>query len=71
MENIVNALNNKIDIDAVNEEITKFENETESKINALNESQDNIISQVNSKIKEMYEDLSKELANKITIADAK
>ena len=71
MENIVNVLNNKIDIDAVNEEITKFENKTENKINALNESQDNIISQVNNKIKEMYEDLSKEIANKITIADAK
>ena len=71
MENILNILNNKIDVDTLNEEITKFENETENKINALNESQDNIISQVNSKIKEMYDDLSKEIANKITLADAK
>ena len=71
MENILNILNNKINVDTLNEEITKFENETENKINALNESQDNIISQVNSKIKEMYDDLSKEIANKITLADAK
>ena len=48
MENIINILNNEIDANLVNEEITKLENETENKINALNEAQDNIIMQVNS-----------------------
>ena len=71
MENILNILNNKIDVNLVNEEFTKIENDIDNKINALNETQDNIIMQVNSKIKEMYDDLSKEIENKITMADAK
>jgi len=71
MENILNILNNKIDVNLVNEEFAKIENEIDNKINALNETQDNIIMQVNSKIKEMYDDLSKEIENKITMADAK
>ena len=71
MENILNILNNKIDVNLVNDEFAKIENEIDNKINALNETQDNIIMQVNSKIKEMYDDLSKEIENKITMADAK
>ena len=71
IENILNVLINKIDMNDFKKEISTFENEIESKINSLNESQDNIILQVNSKIKEMYEDLSKELKNKITFTDAK
>ena len=71
MENILNILNNKIDVNLVNDEFAKMENEIDNKINALNETQDNIIMQVNSKIKEMYDDLSKEIENKITMADAK
>ena len=71
MENILNILNNKIEVNLVNDEFAKIENEIDNKINALNETQDNIIMQVNSKIKEMYDDLSKEIENKITMADAK
>ena len=71
IENILNILNNKIDVNLVNDEFAKIENEIDNKINALNETQDNIIMQVNSKIKEMYDDLSKEIENKITMADAK
>ena len=71
MENILNILNNKIDVNLVNDEFAKIENEIDNQINALNETQDNIIMQVNSKIKEMYDDLSKEIENKITMADAK
>jgi len=71
MENILNILNNKIDVNLVNDEFAKIENDIDNKINALNETQDNIIMQVNSKIKEMYDDLSKEIENKITMADAK
>ena len=71
MENILNILTNKLDINALNKEISSLKNETENKINTLNENQDNLILEINSKIKEMYEDLSKELENKITLNDAK
>ena len=71
MENIINILNNKIDTNIMNEEILKMQNKFETKINALNESQDNIILEVNNKIKEMYDDISKELSNKISLTDAK
>ena len=47
-DNRILILNNEIDANLVNEEITKLENETENKINGLNEAQDNIIMQVNS-----------------------
>ena len=71
MENIINILNNKIDTNIMNEEILKMQNEFETKINSLNEGQDNIILEVNNKIKEMYDDISKELSNKISLTDAK
>lgn len=71
MENIINILNNKIDYNIMNEEILKIQNDFETKINALNEGQDNIILEVNNKIKEMYDDISKELSNKISLTDAK
>ena len=67
IENILNILNGKVDANIFNEKIEKNEKE----INSLNEIQDNIILQVNSKIKEMYEDISKELENKISMNDAK
>ena len=72
MENILNILNNKIDIKDFNKEIAKIENEIEDKINSLNENKDNnIILEVNNKIKKMYEDISKELENKISMNDVK
>ena len=72
MENILNILNNKIDIKDFNKEIIKFQNEIENKINSLNENKDNsIILEVNSKIRQMYEDISKELEKKISLNDAK
>ena len=43
MENILNILNNKIDVNLVNDEFAKIENEIDNKINALNETQDNIM----------------------------
>ena len=71
IENILNILNNKIDYNIMNVEIIKFQNQIESKINILNDNQDGLISDINSKIKEMYEDISKELSNKITLNDVK
>ena len=71
MENILNILTNKLDINALNKEISNIKTETENKIKALNESQDNLILEINCKIREMYEDLSKELENKMTLNDAK
>ena len=71
MENILNILTNKLDINALNKEISNIKTGTENKMKALNESQDNLILEINSKIREMYEDLSKELENKITLNDAK
>ena len=71
IENILNILDNKIDYNIMNEEIIKFQNQIESKINILNDNQDGLISDINSKIKEMYEDISKELSNKITLNDVK
>ena len=71
LENVINILNSKIDNNVMNEEILKIQNDFETKINSLNESQDNIILEVNSKIKEMYEDISKEISNKISLTDAK
>ena len=71
IENIINILNNKVDLKIMNEKLVKIDENTKIKINTLNESQDNIILQVNNKIKEMYEDICKELSNKISITDAK
>ena len=71
IENILNILDNKIDYNIMNKEIIKFQNQIESKINILNDNQDGLISDINSKIKEMYEDISKELSNKITLNDVK
>ena len=71
IENVLNILNNKINNNIMNDELLKLQNEIESKINILNENQDGIINDINNKIKEMYEDLSKELSNKITLADVK
>ncbi len=71
IENILNILDNKIDYNIMNEEIIKFQNQIESKINILNDNQDGLISDINSKIKVMYEDISKELSNKITLNDVK
>ena len=71
MKNILNILTNKLDINALNKEISNIKTETENKIKALNESQDNLILEINCKIREMYEDLSKELENKMTLNDAK
>ena len=71
IENILNILDNKIDYNIMNVEIIKFQNQIESKINILNDNQDGLISDINSKIKEMYEDISKELSNKITLNDVK
>ena len=71
IENIINILNNKVDFKIMNEKLVKIDENTKIKINTLNESQDNIILQVNNKIKEMYEDICKELSNKISITDAK
>ena len=71
MENILNILTNKLDINALNKEISNIKTETENKIKSLNENQDNLILEINSKIREMYEDLSKELENKMTLNDAK
>ena len=71
VKNILNILTNKLDINDLKKEISKLEIEIDGKINSLNESQDNIILQVNSKIKEMYEDISKELEKKISLTDAK
>ena len=71
IENILNILDNKIDYNIMNVEIIKFQNQIESKINILNDNQDGLISDINSKIKVMYEDISKELSNKITLNDVK
>ena len=71
IENIINILNNKVDLKIMNEKLVKIDENTKIKINTLNESKDNIILQVNNKIKEMYEDICKELSNKISITDAK
>ena len=71
IENIINILNNKVDFKIMNEKLVKIDENTKIKINTLNEGQDNIILQVNNKIKEMYEDICKELSNKISITDAK
>jgi len=71
IENIINILNNKVDLKIMNEKLVKIDENTKIKINTLNESQNNIILQVNNKIKEMYEDICKELSNKISITDAK
>ena len=71
IENIINILNNKVDLIIMNEKLVKIDENTKIKINTLNEGQDNIILQVNNKIKEMYEDICKELSNKISITDAK
>ena len=71
IENIINILNNKVDLKIMNEKLVKIDENTKIKINTLNESQNNIIFQVNNKIKEMYEDICKELSNKISITDAK
>ena len=71
IENIINILNNKVDFKIMNEKLVKIDENTKIKINTLNESQNNIILQVNNKIKEMYEDICKELSNKISITDAK
>ena len=71
IENIINILNNKVDLKIMNEKLLKIDENTKIKINTLNEGQDNIILQVNNKIKEMYEDICKELSNKISITDAK
>ena len=71
IENIINILNNKVDLKIMNEKLVKIDENTKIKINTLNEGQDNIILQVNNKIKEMYEDICKELSNKISITDAK
>ena len=71
IENIINILNNKVDFKIMNEKLVKIDENTKIKIKTLNESQDNIILQVNNKIKEMYEDICKELSNKISITDAK
>jgi len=71
IENIINILNNKVDLKIMNEKLVKIDENTKIKLNTLNEGQDNIILQVNNKIKEMYEDISKELSNKISITDAK
>ena len=71
IENIINILNNKVDLKIMNEKLVKIDENTKIKLNTLNESQDNIILQVNNKIKEMYEDICKELSNKISITDAK
>ena len=71
IENIINILNNKVDLKIMNEKLVKIDENTKIKINTLNKGQDNIILQVNNKIKEMYEDICKELSNKISITDAK
>ena len=71
IENIINILNNKVDLKIMNEKLVKIDENTKIKINTLNEGQDNIILQVNNKIKERYEDICKELSNKISITDVK
>ena len=68
LDNLINMINTKIDNQTLNNCILKIENDLNSKIDSLEfqENQDKIISSINKKIKELYEDITKELSNKIT-----
>ena len=73
MEKIINVMEEKIDSNTLNNCLLKIENEINSKLDSqeLNEIKDKIISDINDKMKELYEDMNKELSNKISQKDLK
>ena len=67
MESLINVINKKIDTETLNDCLAKLENELNSKLDSLEyqENQDKIITDINKKIKELYDDITKELSEKI------
>ena len=73
MENLINIIDSKIDTNIVNDFFGKISNELDSKIDSseYQENHEKLISDINNKIKEFYEDITKELSNKITQDEVK